>query len=307
MSFLRSDIASMAGYVPGFQPPDGEGFLKLNSNENPYPPSPSVVTAVLAELGSDGVSLRKYPSASSSRLRRIAGDLYGFDPSWVIMANGSDEVLNNLIRACVLRETRSHVHPSYSLFYPAEVQGARVKTFGLTDDFRIADFPERYEGKIFFLTTPNAPLGFAFATEYIEELAKRCSGLLVADEAYVDFADQNALDLVRKHENVVVTRTLSKSYSGRYAIAGQLADLEIIAALIRSASLNRIAWPRPPVVPPFPIRTISDCIRKIAKPANLQAVVEPGMKIPSINYVCHPAGPKRRAMEALLCENIHIF
>jgi histidinol-phosphate aminotransferase len=234
MSFLRSDIASMAGYVPGFQPPDGEGFLKLNSNENPYPPSPSVVTAVLAELGSDGASLRKYPCASSSRLRRIAGDLYGFDPSWIIMANGSDEVLNNLIRACAAEgDEIAYVHPSYSYYSTlAEVQGARVKTFGLTDDFRIADFPERYDGKIFFLTTPNAPLGFAFPTAYIEELAKRCSGLLVADEAYVDFADQNALDLVRKYENVVVTRTLSKSYS----LAGMrlglaIARPEIIAAL----------------------------------------------------------------------------
>jgi len=234
MSFLRSDIAAMAGYVPGFQPPDGEGFLKLNSNENPYPPSPSVVAAVLAELGAEGVSLRKYPCASSNRLRRIAGDLYGFDPSWVIMANGSDEVLNNLIRACAAEgDEIAYVHPSYSYYSTlAEVQGARVKTFGLTDDFRIADFPERYDGKIFFLTTPNAPLGFAFPTEYIEQLAKRCSGILVADEAYVDFTDHNALDLVRKYENVVVTRTLSKSYS----LAGMrlglaIARPEIIAAL----------------------------------------------------------------------------
>jgi histidinol-phosphate aminotransferase len=234
MSVLRANIASMAGYVPGFQPPDGEAFLKLNSNENPYPPSPAVVTAVIAELGADGASLRKYPCASSERLRRIAGDLYGFDPSWVIMANGSDEVLNNLIRACAGEgEEIAYVHPSYSYYATlAEVQGARVRTFGLTEDFRIADFPERYDGKIFFLTTPNAPLGFAFPLEYIEELAKRCSGILVADEAYVDFADENALDLVRKYENVVVTRTLSKSYS----LAGMrlglaIARPEIIAAL----------------------------------------------------------------------------
>lgn len=234
MSVLRANIASMAGYVPGFQPPDGEAFLKLNSNENPYPPSPAVVTAVLAELGTDGASLRKYPCASSERLRRIAGELYGFDPSWVIMANGSDEVLNNLIRACAGEgEEIAYVHPSYSYYATlAEVQGARVRTFGLTDDFRIADFPERYDGKIFFLTTPNAPLGFAFPLEYIEDLAKRCSGILVADEAYVDFADENALDLVRKYENVVVTRTLSKSYS----LAGMrlglaIARPEIIAAL----------------------------------------------------------------------------
>lgn len=234
MSILRSNIASMAGYVPGFQPPDGENFLKLNSNENPYPPAPSVVAAILEELGSDGASLRKYPCASSGRLRQIAGELYGFDPSWVIMANGSDEVLNNLIRACAGEgEEIAYVHPSYSYYATlAEIQGVKVRTFGLTEDFRIADFPERYEGKIFFLTTPNAPLGFAFPLAYIEELARRCAGIFVADEAYVDFADESALDLVRKYDNVVVTRTLSKSYS----LAGMRLGLavarpEIIAAL----------------------------------------------------------------------------
>ncbi len=90
----------MKGYVPGFQPPDEAAFIKLNPNANPSPPSPQVVAAVLAELGTDGGTLRKYPSASSRKLRETVGELYGFDPAWVIMANGSDEVLNNLIRAC---------------------------------------------------------------------------------------------------------------------------------------------------------------------------------------------------------------
>jgi histidinol-phosphate aminotransferase len=212
---LRANIAGMCGYVPGFQPPDNEEFIKLNSNENPYPPSPKVVAAVLEELGGDGASLRKYPSASSQRLREIAGKQYGFDPSWIIMANGSDEVLNNLIRACAGEgDEIAYVHPSYSYYATlAEIQGVRVRTFGLTGEFRLKDFPERYDGKIFFLTTPNAPLGFVFAIDYIEELARRCDGILVADEAYVDFTDDNALALVRKHDNVVVTRTLSKSYS----------------------------------------------------------------------------------------------
>lgn len=215
MNPLRPNIASMAGYVPGFQPPDGEAFVKLNSNENPYPPSPAVVAAILDELGNDGASLRKYPCASSRKLREIAGRLYGFDPSWVIMANGSDEVLNNLIRACAGEgDEIAYVHPSYSYYATlAEIQGVRVRTFGLTDGFRIAGFPERYEGKIFFLTTPNAPLGFAFPLDYIDGLARRCAGILVVDEAYVDFADHNALHLLQKHENMVVTRTLSKSYS----------------------------------------------------------------------------------------------
>ena len=164
MSLLRPNIAAMQGYVPGYQPPDIASWIKLNTNENSYPPSPKVREAILAELGPDGASLHTYPSASSQKLREVAGELYGFDPSWIIMANGSDEVLNNLIRAFASEgEEIGYVHPSYSYYATlAEVQGARVRTYALTDDFRIADFPERHEGKIFFLTTPNAPLGPAF-------------------------------------------------------------------------------------------------------------------------------------------------
>jgi len=234
MNPLRPSIVSMDGYVPGFQPPDIASWIKLNTNENPYPPSPKVREAILAELGDDAVSLRTYPSASSEKLRQAAAELYGFDPSWVIMANGSDEVLNNLIRACAGEgEEIGYVHPSYSYYATlAEIQGAKVRTFALTDDLRIADFPEQYSGKLFFLTTPNSPLGFAFPLEYVEELATSCDGLLVVDEAYADFADANALDLVRRYPNVVITRTLSKSY----ALAGMrlglaIARPEIIAAL----------------------------------------------------------------------------
>ncbi len=244
---FRPNIAAMAGYVPGYQPPDVASWIKLNTNENPYPPSPEVVKAILAELNGDGALLRTYPSASSRLLREAVGELYGFDPSWVIMANGSDEVLNNLIRAFAGEgEEIGYIHPSYSYYATlAEIQGARVRTFGLTDDFRIADFPDRYEGKLFFLTTPNSPLGFVFPLSYIEELAIRCAGVLVVDEAYADFADGNALELVKKHENVVVTRTLSKSY----ALAGMrlgfaIGRPEVIAALdkIRDHyNLDRVA------------------------------------------------------------------
>ncbi|NVN92587.1 MAG: histidinol-phosphate transaminase [Desulfuromonadales bacterium] len=234
MSLLRPNIAAMQGYIPGFQPEDVASWIKLNTNENPYPPSPKVREAILAELGNNGASLRTYPSASSQKLREAAAELYGFDPSWIIMANGSDEVLNNLIRACAAEgEEVGYVYPSYSYYSTlAEIQGAIVCTYGLTDDFRIEAFPEQFQGKIFFLTTPNAPLGFAFPLSYIEEIARNCEGLLVIDEAYADFADANALELVRKYDNVVVTRTLSKSY----ALAGMrlglaIARPEIIAAL----------------------------------------------------------------------------
>lgn len=209
---LRKNIAAMAGYVPGLQP-DGPGWIKLNTNENPYPPSPQVVAAIREELGDDGGALRKYPDAGSKKARKVAAELYGVDPSWVIMANGSDELLNNLMRAFAAEgEEVAYVHPSYSYYRTlAEIQGATVRSFALTDDGRI-DFPERYDGKLFFLTSPNAPLGCAFDNDAIADLAMRCSGMLVVDEAYADFAEKSALELVSQFENVVVTRTFSKSY-----------------------------------------------------------------------------------------------
>jgi histidinol-phosphate aminotransferase len=231
---LRANIAAMKGYIPGFQPADEQAFIKLNTNENPYPPSPEVVRAILAELGADGERLRKYPSASSQKLREAAGELYGFDPSWIVMANGSDELLNNLIRAFAGEgEEIGYVHPSYSYYATlAEIQGARVRTFGLTPDFRVADFPGSYAGKLFFLTTPNSPLGFAFPIDYIVELAGRVQGMLVVDEAYADFAGVNALELVREFDNVVITRTLSKSYSlAGMRLGFAVARPEVIAAL----------------------------------------------------------------------------
>jgi histidinol-phosphate aminotransferase len=234
MNLLRPNIANMAGYVPGFQPPDDERWIKLNTNENPYPPSPRVREEILAEVGVDGETLRKYPDPGSRRMRAAAAELYGVPVEWVIAANGSDELLNNLIRACAGEgEELGFVHPSYSYYATlAEIQGAKFRTFGLGDDLRIRDFPGCYPGKLFFLTTPNAPLGFAFPLDYIDELAQRCAGLLVVDEAYVDFAEASAMELVKKHPNVVVTRTFSKSYS----LAGMRLGLavarpEIIAAL----------------------------------------------------------------------------
>ena len=231
---LRDNIAEMAGYVPGYQPADESAYIKLNTNENPYPPSPQVVRAILEELGKDGASLRKYPSASSWELRVAVAKLYDVDPRWVIMANGSDEVLNNLIRAFAGEgDEIGFVHPSYSYYATlAEIQGAKVRTFGLTDDLRVADFPEYYGGKLFFLTTPNSPLGFAMPIPYVESLAKACKGMLVVDEAYADFADENAIDLVRSYENVVVTRTLSKSYSlAGMRLGFAIARPEVIEAL----------------------------------------------------------------------------
>ncbi len=265
---MRKNIKEMAGYVPGFQPRDEASWIKLNTNENPYPPSPKVVEAILAEVGGRGESLRKYPDAASRLGREEAGRLYGFDPSWVIMANGSDELLNNLIRAFAGEgEEIAFVHPSYTYYATlAEIQGARVRTFGLTESWELADFPKRYEGKLFFLVNPNAPLGFSYPLEFIEDLAGRCAGMLVIDEAYADFADENALELVKKYENVVVTRTFSKSYS----LAGMrlglaIARPEVIEALdkIRDHyNLDRLAQTAS-VAALADQSYFSECVRKI--------------------------------------------
>jgi histidinol-phosphate aminotransferase len=231
MSYLRNAIADMAGYVPGFQPPDENQWVKLNTNENPYPPSPQVIQAIRSATGDD---LRKYPDSPSCAGREAAAAVYGYPIDWVIMANGSDELLNNLIRACVSEgEEVAYLHPSYSYYATlAAIQGARIKTFPLLESGEIKDFPERYTGKLLFLTNPNAPLGLCWGMEEVAALADRCDGLLVVDEAYADFAEGNCLDLVRQKPNVVVTRTLSKSYS----LAGMrlglaIARPEIIAAL----------------------------------------------------------------------------
>ncbi len=234
MTLLRKNIAEMAGYVPGFQPENEAEWIKLNTNENPYPPSPEVAKAILAEVGKDGANLRKYPDAGSREARKIAAKLFNVDPSWVIVANGSDELLNNLIRAFVGEgEELAYVHPSYSYYATlAEIQGVKIVRFGLDAEYRLFDFPEFYPGKLFFLTSPHAPLGFRFTNDYIRDIAKRCTGVLVVDEAYADFADTSAVDLVSQCENLIVTRTLSKSYS----LAGMRLGLavarpEVIAAL----------------------------------------------------------------------------
>jgi histidinol-phosphate aminotransferase len=231
MNRIRSDIAAMQAYVPGFQPSPEEHFIKLNTNENPYPPSPKVVAAIQAEAAR---GLQLYPDARSRAAREAAGRVYGFDPEWIIMANGSDEVLNNLIRCCAAEgEQVGYLHPSYSYYATlARIQGAVPEPVPLDVALHPSAPLENFAGKIFFLTNPNAPFGFAFSLDFIDELAGKLKGMLVIDEAYADFAGISACELVRRHENLVVTRTFSKSYSlAGMRIGLAIAQPEIIAAL----------------------------------------------------------------------------
>ncbi len=243
VAFVRESIRKMAGYVPGWQPGPDETFIKLNTNENPYPPSHRVVDAIMAALNDD---LRLYPSPDSRQLRKQAAELYGVDPAQVVCGNGSDEVLAILMRTFVDQgDTVAYFDPSYSL-YPvlSEISSAREIRVDLPRVLSGVSPPDP-PAKVFFLTTPNAPYGFRFPNEWIAEFLQNFQGIVVADEAYVDFARESSLSLLAEFPNLIVVRSLSKSY----ALAGMrvglaVASVEIIAEMAKvrdSYNLNRLS------------------------------------------------------------------
>jgi histidinol-phosphate aminotransferase len=209
--FLRPAIQVMAGYTPGEQP-QGEGVIKLNTNENPYGPSPRVLAAIEACLRGDG--LRKYPDPLGTAFRQAAGRRLGVDPDSILIGNGSDDLLTIVTRAFVLEGGQfAAPTPSYLLYQTlAEIQGARFRPVPFADGWQL---PHPWPCPDAFLTlvaNPNSPSGTAVSTAALAQLAAELRGPLVIDEAYADFADTNALALA-KLPNVVVLRTLSKSYS----------------------------------------------------------------------------------------------
>ena len=213
MRTIAENIDAMAGYVPGEQP-KGSGIVKLNTNENPYPPSPAVAKAL---SGFDASSLRRYPDPVATAVRRRIAEMHGVDISRVFAGNGSDEVLSLAARCFVRRGgTIGAFSPSYSL-YPvlAEIRDVSFAEAPLADDFswREPEFAESPD--LFFLTNPNAPTGIAYPPETIRDFAGRFGGTVLIDEAYADFAETScvALAAAPDNENVVVSRTLSKSYS----------------------------------------------------------------------------------------------
>ncbi len=209
MNFVRPEIDALTGYVPGEQPTEA-GVIKLNTNENPYPPSPAVLEALRERVGP---GLRFYPHPSGAGLRRAVGEVYGVDPDAVFLGNGSDEILSLLIRTVVEPgDALAAPDPSYSL-YPtlARINGARHIGVPFTADYRLPDaWPT---ARLTFLANPNSPSGTFLAPEEVAHFAGRIDGLLVVDEAYVDFADTDCMSLVQRCHNVVVVRTFSKSFS----------------------------------------------------------------------------------------------
>jgi histidinol-phosphate aminotransferase len=213
MSYFRPEIDAMAGYQPGEQPQDGE-FIKLNTNENPYPPSPAVSRAIQEVLAR---GLQKYPSSMADPFRRRAAEVLGVKPDWILCGNGSDDILTIVTRAFVGQQQLLRLpYPSYILYAAlAQIQGARSEEVLFRPDWSLDDrFTAAADGlRLVFLPNPNSPSGTMLAPEQILELAQRLPCPLLVDEAYADFAETNCMHLVSRCDKILVSRTFSKSYA----------------------------------------------------------------------------------------------
>jgi histidinol-phosphate aminotransferase len=213
VSNFRPTIDTLHPYVPGRQPAPGTRVIKLNTNENPYPPSPRAVD-VLRQLDAD--RLRRYPHPFADEFREAVAEVLAVDPTWVLPGNGSDDLLTLLMRA-VAGPGRPVVFPTptYVLYRTlAEIQDAPVVGVPFDDSFSLP--VERLvgaHGALTLVANPNSPSGTAAPNTCLTQLATALEGLLVIDEAYVAFAEHDALSLVRRHANVVILRTLSKSHA----------------------------------------------------------------------------------------------
>lgn len=228
---VRPLVRALHPYVPGEQPKIS-GLIKLNTNENPYPPSPKVLRTVKAAVDE---RLRLYPNPTASLLREKLAQLHRCKPENIIVGNGSDELLALAVRAFVEPRSKSKVEsprskaaatvqyftPSYSL-YPvlAATHGARTNAVNLAPDFSLPPLASLkksrtwdFDAALTLITTPNAPSGRGYGTSELEKLCRAQRGIVVLDEAYVDFAKENALALALKFPHVIVARTFSKAYS----------------------------------------------------------------------------------------------
>ena len=216
MSLFRSDIQKLHGYVPGEQPRES-GWIKLNTNENPYPPSPRVVEAIERMARA---RLNVYPDPLGRSFCRAVGELFDLDPDWILPANGSDENLTILIRSFAdPHDLIAYPYPSYVLYETlAEIQGARYARLRLNADWSwnmAQNRPLIERAKLLLVPNPNSPSGNRWDDETILALVPP-QGVLVLDEAYGDFADApHRMEVLQNDlgERIVVTRTLSKSYS----------------------------------------------------------------------------------------------
>ncbi len=224
-------VQQLHAYVPGEQP-QSEGWVKLNTNENPYPPSAQVAKAIAEEIE----GLRLYPQPLSQALRSGIAEHFALTPEQVIIGNGSDNILDMITRSFVGLGQAGHTVPSYSL-YPVVVGlsgGDLINIpFEASMDLPI-DAIAKTPASVFFLTNPNAPTGVYFPLDIIEAILQKIRGILVVDEAYIDFGGESAAALLGRYKNLIVVQTFSKSYSlAGLRVGYALADASIITILDR--------------------------------------------------------------------------
>ena len=242
---LRKNVEDLSGYVPGEQPQDG-AYIKLNTNENPYPPSPRVVTAVKKAAGGD---LRLYPEPMGRDVRTLAASVYGVAPESILVGNGSDELLSIIVRAFVGAGDRVlYPEPTYTLYdtLVAIQEGVKV-ALPYASDFSLPEVFFAEKAALTFVCNPNSPSGTLLPLSDIERLARSSSGAVVVDEAYIDFSDVSAtaIPLLKQFRNLIVLRTFSKSFSlAGMRVGLALASEEMISGLVKikdSYNVNRLS------------------------------------------------------------------
>ena len=213
MGYFRENIEKMAGYEPGFQPKDVNA-VKLNTNENPYPPSPKVIEAI---KNISPEQLRRYPRPMADAFREAATEILGVEAENIICVNGGDELLSMAIRAfCDEGRSVAYPTPTYSL-YPvlAQMQNCPIIEIPFDEEFNLPAKFASSGAALTIICNPNAPSGTFIPKEELSQLAEELKGksILLIDEAYVDFAEDNCLELVKKFDNVIILRSMSKGYS----------------------------------------------------------------------------------------------
>ena len=230
-------IAALTGYVPGEQPTDVR-LVKLNTNENPYPPSPRVRATLREAAGGD---LNRYPSPLADALRDRAAAVYRLQPDQVIAGNGSDELLAICLRACTTEGSRvAYTMPSYSLYRTlaalAGAEAVEVQTPEIppSESFVLPDEFVDVEAEVKFICHPNSPFGAPVDIERVAVVCEHTRGLVVCDEAYVDFGARSALPLLAEYPNLLILRTFSKSFSlAGLRLGLAFAAPELVAELVK--------------------------------------------------------------------------
>ncbi len=245
-AYFRKNIAALAGYVPGEQPRD-EKVIKLNTNENPYPASPRVFAALRKAINR---SLRLYPEPLADSLRAVAATAYGVRRENILAGNGSDEILSIIMRSFIGPQDRvAFPVPTYSLYDTLiAIQEGEPRPVDYLPDFSLPEALAAQNAAVTFLCNPNSPSGTVVPLPDIERLARAVSGILVVDEAYVDFAESegaSTLPLISRLPNLIVLRTFSKSFSlAGMRVGLAFASEEIISGMMKvkdSYNLNRLS------------------------------------------------------------------